>query len=140
MDNQNDTSKNPTKMDRDLQFTSPCNFEAIENNIFNDDSTTPPLTPPPPKQKHRLKKLVRMMIRNTMWLKGATDNQKNREEHPKDSEKLTFNVNAFKAHIQSCGRLAPTAIAILAKRSDIRTETEVKQIQKIIYRLKCFDR
>ncbi|XP_057292624.1 uncharacterized protein LOC130621349 [Hydractinia symbiolongicarpus] len=51
-----------------------------------------------------------------------------------------FFVLAFRSDIQTCGKLSPQSIEILSKPSSVRTDQEVKLIQKIVYRLKCFDR
>ncbi len=55
-------------------------------------------------------------------------------------EALTFNLNAFKPEVQSCGTLNPRAKAILMKPSFNRTAEELAFLQRFTLKLKCFDR
>ena len=137
----------PRPSDRDVMLASPCNFEAnymdLDEGGDQDRQAETPPPPPTPKIKHRFKKLVRMMLTNTLWLKEAAEKEKKERSDgykTEEGDKLTFNLNQFRSHVQSCGKLSPQAVVILSKPSYLRSEAEVKQVQKIVYRLKCFDR
>ncbi|XP_031551248.1 cAMP-dependent protein kinase regulatory subunit-like [Actinia tenebrosa] len=55
-------------------------------------------------------------------------------------DRASFNVNAFKAHIQSCGAIPPDVKAILVKQSWNRSKEEVEKVLRIVKRMKGFNR
>ena len=105
--------------------------------------------PPPPVANFRGKKKFRAMARmvknQLAWTKQMAQYA---EEHMKTytvqdlegTETLTFDVNAFRPEVQSCGGLSPQAKAILMKPSWCRSEEEIKFLHQFTLRLKCFDR
>ena len=92
---------------------------------------------------------VAKMVKNQIvWTKGLAQDA---EEHLKtyvvpnataagQAEALTFNANAFRPEVQSCGGLSQRAKAILIKHSWTRTEEDLKLLHRFTMRLKCFDR
>ncbi|CAH3175808.1 unnamed protein product, partial [Porites evermanni] len=54
--------------------------------------------------------------------------------------RLSFNVNAFKPHVQSCGSLPPSIKKTLRKLSWNRTDEEIEVVLQVVKKLKCFDR
>lgn len=88
------------------------------------------------------------MVKNQIaWTKGLA---RDAEAHLKtytvqtqggdQPESLTFNLNAFKPEVQSCGTLNPRVKTILMKPSFNRSEEELAFLHRFTQRLKCFDR
>lgn len=134
-------------VERDINLISPCNYEALDAEIENEQPVREMLETVEEialkKKKRRFKKLIRLIVTNKLW---ATDASAQHEEESDGSfktdcgQKLTFNVNAYKPNIQTCGELSDESIEILSKPSRMRNNYEIKVVQKILYRLKCFDR
>ena len=107
--------------------------------------------PPPPAKQQKpanlFRKTARMVKNQLVWTKGLV---KDAEEHLKtyvvesqgdgQPEALTFNLNAFRPDVQSCGSLTSRAKKILMKASSNRNEEDLKFLEKFTLRLKCFDR
>lgn len=101
--------------------------------------------PPPPVANFRFRTMARMVKNHLAWAKQMAQCA---EEHmktytiqsQKGTETLTFDVNAFRPEVQSCGGLSPQAKAILMKPSWCRSEEEIKFLHQFTLRLKCFDR
>jgi len=137
--------------DRELNLSSPCNYEALECELDNEqlegdiNERIAEEQRETLRKKKRFQKLIRLIVRNKLWATEAVTKQDKKEGKDADfktdnGEKLTFNSNAYKAHVQTCGNLSAEAIAILSKPSRMRNEEEIKVVQKILFRLKCFDR
>ncbi|KAL9967240.1 hypothetical protein ACROYT_G025424 [Oculina patagonica] len=54
--------------------------------------------------------------------------------------RLSFNVNAFKPHVQSCGFLSACVKKTLRTLSWNRTDEEIEVVLQVVKKLKCFDR
>ncbi|XP_022803352.1 cAMP-dependent protein kinase regulatory subunit-like [Stylophora pistillata] len=54
--------------------------------------------------------------------------------------RLSFNVNAFKSDVQSCGGLSPAVKKTLRAQSWNRTEEEIEVVMQVVKKLKCFAR
>ncbi|KAJ7381256.1 hypothetical protein OS493_001373 [Desmophyllum pertusum] len=54
--------------------------------------------------------------------------------------RLSFNVNAFKPHVQSCGFLSTFVKKTLRTLSWNRTDEEIEVVLQVVKKLKCFDR
>ncbi|XP_068760054.1 uncharacterized protein [Montipora capricornis] len=54
--------------------------------------------------------------------------------------RLSFNVNAFKRHVQSCGLIPSFVKKTLKTPSWNRTDDEIEVILQVVKKLKCFDR
>eukprot|EP00794_Sanderia_malayensis_P003049 gene3049-3511_t len=94
-----------------------------------------------------LKAVANAIVAQRCWAKTVMKRwQKQREsalnavEKKEESNSITFNPNAFKAHIQACGRLSEEIKITLQKYSGHRTAEEVEAVGKLVRRLRCLDR
>ena len=84
--------------DREIMLASPCNFEAMDAELeLNQDGQKSSMVikgDEKPKN-NRFKRLVRMILTNTLWAReAATKTQKEQEGFKTENgEKLTFNLN-----------------------------------------------
>ena len=100
------------------------------------------------KPLKKFKAMARMVKNQLAWTKEMAQCA---EEHMKThviqshtdeqaAEALTFNVNAFRPEVQSCGGLSTRAKAILIKPSWTRSDEDLKFLHQFTLKLKCFDR
>lgn len=95
----------------------------------------------------KFKAMARMVKNQLAWTKEmaqcAEEHMKTHIQSHTDeqaAEALTFNVNAFRPEVQSCGGLSTRAKAILMKPSWSRSEEDLKFLHQFTLKLKCFDR
>jgi len=133
--------------ERDINLQSPCNYEALDAEIENEQPVQEEIETAEEislrKKKRRFKKLIRLIVANKLWATEAVANHQDDQDGSFKTdcgEKLTFNKDSYKSNIQTCGELSQQSIEILSKPYCMRSDKEIKIVQKILYRLKCFDR
>ncbi|RMX57582.1 hypothetical protein pdam_00024235 [Pocillopora damicornis] len=150
-DRKTSVAKNPFLL---LEFDEENYDSSAEPVSSVDEIPETSLTAPVPPNQSRsggvtFKKVAKAITKQRKWstvlkeVRQSDDHTRARGfvANPEDGEgRLSFNVNAFKSHVQSCGFLSPAVKETLRALSWSRTEEEVEVVLQVVKKLKCFGR
>ncbi|KAK3731514.1 hypothetical protein QZH41_008547 [Actinostola sp. cb2023] len=141
------------EVDDDSEQTSSVNpylLPTYRENVNEGEKKPEPQKSCPIRKGRTFRKFARAITQQRKLNSFLQDIARQGDDHTKakgfvaktvdGQERLSFNVNAFKAHIQSCGTIPEEVKEILLRPSWTRSSEEVEQVLRIVKRMKGFDR